>query len=179
MKPEYLKIKLLSFQLLLIFLLPAFVHGQNYQSIEGEELSPYIWAETMVNYSTIGPGYGIKTSVDFNRHQFHLRAIETNSREYNENTWEISFLYGRCKQIGNWHISGASGVAVIGGYRYSDLWGQNGAEPMDTMIGFPLEGQIYWSPVSFVGLGVYAYANVNTSQPIGGIGLSLKVGHIR
>ena len=175
----YTKLTFPSLLLLLVLILMIASQSRAQESNGSRTNLPGFWVETMTHYNTVGTGYGIKASMDFNRHQFHLRGIRANSRDYDQQTWEIGILYGRCAQINSWLISGATGVAAIGGYRYSDLWGQNGPEEMDTMIGFPMEGQIYWSPVSFAGVGLYAFVNVNTAQPIGGMGLSLKVGNLR
>jgi hypothetical protein len=47
------------------------------------------------------------------------------------------------------------------------------------MIGFPLEGQVAWTPSRFMSIGLYALANVNTAQPLGGVGLNLRLGALR
>jgi hypothetical protein len=47
------------------------------------------------------------------------------------------------------------------------------------MIGFPLEGTITWSAARVLALGVRGFANVNTGQPFGGLGMTVQVGRIR
>ena len=159
--------------------LPVLIHAQTADEIEEPSGSTNFWVQAMGLYNTIGTGYGAKAVVDINRHQFMVRAIRADSREFDDHLWEIGLLYSRRKLMGNWLLSGGTGVAVVGGSRFSNVWGTTGAEPMDTMIGFPLEGELAWSPLSMLAVGLYAYADVNTGQPIGGFGLSLRVGKIR
>jgi hypothetical protein len=63
--------------------------------------------------------------------------------------------------------------------RYSRLFGGGEAEEFDPMIGFPLEGQLAWTPTGVASVGLHAFANVNTAHPIGGLGLFIRLGSLR
>ena len=52
-------------------------------------------------------------------------------------------------------------------------------EPVDPIIGFPLEGQIMWRPLRFLGLGVYGIANFNSEKNLFSIAVNLQLGRLR
>lgn len=124
--------------------------------------------------TTLGPG--LITGISFRNggHQFILRGVSTDLEPASE-TWEIAGLYGRVIAINSFHFSAATGVGVVGGKGYSQLFAVGQQENLETMIGFPIEGRITWKPVRHAGLGLYSFANINTVQPIGGLALSLHL----
>lgn len=128
--------------------------------------------------TTLGPGLSGGVTVEANRHVFSLRTTSTAPTPADE-TWDVGLLYGRAVFIRSFVLSASTGVAVVSGTRYRSLFGSGPGRAMDTMIGFPLEGTAVWSPVSALAVGVRAFANVNTEQPFGGIGLTVHVGRGR
>jgi hypothetical protein len=88
-------------------------------------------------------------------------------------------LYGRATTTEHLFLSAGTGVSVVGGTGYPRLFGGGRGTAFDPMIGFPLEGQVAWTPTGAVSLGLYAFANVNTAQPLGGLGLTLRLGDLR
>lgn len=130
-------------------------------------------AATALGLGTIGGA-----AVEFDRHVFSLRAVSTD-QAFGDELWEIAVLYGRATATEQVFLSAGVGTAVVGGTRYPGFFGGGRGEDFDPMIGFPLEGQIAWTPVRAVALGVYAFANVNTAHPVGGVGLTLRLGDVR
>ncbi|MFH5884220.1 hypothetical protein ACG2F4_07910 [Halalkalibaculum sp. DA3122] len=124
-------------------------------------------------------GAGIHGGITFD-HQHHLFSLRTTSTDpaFGGETWDIAFLYGRGTRIRSFYVSAGLGASVIGGTRYPRLFGGGRGEQMQTMIGFPLEGQISWQPLRYLAVDLYSFANVNTEQPFGGVGLSLRAGKL-
>lgn len=136
------------------------------------------WIQGGSSLTTLGPGVQAGFNIEYNRHLFSLRTISTDPT-FGKETWEAALLYGRSISIRSFYLSAGVGASAVGGSSYSRLFGSDEEAQMDTMLGFPLEGQISWTPARFVALGIYSFANVNTGQPLGGIGLSLRLGNLR
>ena len=136
------------------------------------------WVHAGLSLTTLGTGVVGGLAVEANRHVFSLRAASTDPA-WGGGTWDVAFLYGRMVEGASFMLSGGTGVAVVGGSRYGHLFGDGPVRTLEPMIGFPLEAQLAWTPTGIVALGVHGFANVNTGQPFGGIGLSLRVGDLR
>lgn len=128
--------------------------------------------------TTLGVGIGGGVAAEYDRHVFSLRGVSTDPSVGAE-TWEIAFLYGRATSTTHVFLSAGAGVSVVGGTRYPRLFGGGEGESFDPMIGFPLAGQVAWTPSGIVSIGLYAFANVNTAHPLGGVGLNLRLGALR
>lgn len=128
-----------------------------------------------IGITTLGPG--TMTGITFRNggHQFLFRGISTDMEPASE-TWEIAGLYGRVISVRAFQLSAGAGVGVVGGKGYSQLFVSGSQENLETMIGFPLEGRITWTPIRHTGLGLHSFANVNTVQPFGGVALTLHLG---
>lgn len=128
--------------------------------------------------TTLGIGTTGGIAVEIDRHIFSVRGVNTNPTPGRE-TWEIGFLYGRGISTENIFLSAGAGTSIVGGVGYPRLFGGGEGEEFEPMIGFPLEGRVSWIPTAVIALDVYAFANVNTAQPLGGIGLTLRLGNLR
>ena len=137
----------------------------------GKSLSVYGGAAI----TTLGPGSMAGISFRSGGHQLIFRGVSTDFEPANE-TWEISGLYGRAFALKSFHFSTGAGVGIVGGKGYAQLLAGDKAESFETMIGFPLEAGITWKPVRQAGLGLSGFANINTTQPIGGFALTLHLG---
>lgn len=136
------------------------------------------WVHAGPDLTTLGVGVGGGLAVEFERHVLSLRATSTDPSP-GEETWDVALLYGRAMVVQSFVFSGGTGVSVVGGTRYENLFGRGPGNPLETMIGFPLEGQVAWTPTSIVSIGVRGFANVNTGQPFGGMGVVVRVGNLR
>lgn len=135
-------------------------------------------AHAGLSATTLGTGLSAGLSVAAHRHVFTLRGMSTDPAPRAE-TWEVGVLYGRALPVGALTVSASTGVAVVGGTRYDSLFGRGPGEELATMIGFPLEAALTWTPTALLAVGVRGVANVNTGQPLGGVGLTLQVGRLR
>ena len=147
--------------------------------LPGEEGSePTYWVRGGPTMTTLGPGVSGGIALEFDRHVLSLRTVSTDPNWGGE-TWDVAFLYGRATSSEHFFLSAGVGASIIGGQRYSHLFGGGEGEELDPMIGFPLEGQVMWTPTRLVSLGMYAFANVNTGHPFGGLGFELRLGKLR
>jgi hypothetical protein len=48
-----------------------------------------------------------------------------------------------------------------------------------TTVGIPLEAQVFFTPFSFLGIGMCGFANLNPEKPYAGALLCLKIGKLR
>lgn len=128
--------------------------------------------------TTLGVGASGGLSVESNRHVFSLRAASTDPA-FGGETWDVALLYGRAFFVRTFVLSGGTGVAVVGGTRYGHLFGRGAGSKLEPIIGFPLEGRLSWVPMGFVAVEVYGFANVNTGQPFGGLGVGVRIGNVR
>lgn len=134
------------------------------------------WIQAGNSVTTLGPGINGGITFDFNNHVLSLRTVSTDMN-YGTETWDVALLYGRSMTYQSLYFSAGVGASVIGGKSYSRLFGSENSTKIETTMGFPLEGRVSWEPTGFVALGVYSFANVNTEQPFGGIGLSIRLGN--
>ncbi len=137
---------------------------------------PSIWIQAGPSATTLGLGFSAGLNA---RIQGHYFALKTNSTELSqwEETWDVSLLYGRHAQIRRLQFYAGTGFSVLGGTSYSSLFETTQQESFGPVIGFPLEGSVFWHPIRLVGFGVNVFANVNTEQPFGGIGINFRIGH--
>lgn len=149
------------------------------QPVEKEILTGLrYWIYGGPSLTTLGAGVNTGVTVDNNRHLFSLRGTSTYPL-FEEETWEVAFLYGRAVMQKNFYLSAGAGVSVVGGTKYPRLFSTDRAEEFEPMIGFPLEARVYWTPVNIAGVGIHTFANINTGQPLGGIALILRLGYFR
>lgn len=148
------------------------------QSPSPEETGVQYWVHAGPAATTLGLGASGGVAVEFARHVFSLRGTSTDPTPNGE-TWDVALLYGRATTPGAFFLSAGTGVSIVGGTQYSHLFGRDEGEDFEPMIGFPLEGRLAWSPPGPVAFGLYAFANVNTAHPLGGLGLTLHLGRLR
>lgn len=148
------------------------------QAVDNVGTEMNYWVHAGPTATTLGVGASGGVAVEFDRHVFSLRGVSTD-RSLGAETWEVAFLYGRAIASEHFTVSAGAGTSVVGGMRYPKLFGGGEGETFEPMIGFPLEGQIAWAPTRVLSLGLYAFANVNTAHPFGGMGLTLRLGTFR
>lgn len=164
----------------IVFFWVIFLFFASFSQSHGQEVKPTTKATTFWFYggpsaTTLGIGSQVGLAIDHKNHLFSIDATSTDLGFRNE-TWDIALTYGRTMSYRSLYLSAATGMAVVGGNGYSDLFGKGTRTPLETTIGFPLRGQISWRPINFFGIGMNSFFNVNTEQPFGGIGVSLSVG---
>ncbi|MBD3276418.1 MAG: hypothetical protein GF372_13970 [Candidatus Marinimicrobia bacterium] len=118
-------------------------------------------------------------TLDRNNHLFTLGMNSTSLQGFTSDTWDVSFYYGRGGSRGALHMSAGVGVAIISGKTYSGIFGGEPSEQMESMIAFPLRGEVGWISNRFIAPVLFGVVNVNTNQPFGAIGIALRLGKMR
>lgn len=136
-----------------------------------------IWLFAAPSMTTQGPGATAGLSVDHNRHLFTIRTSFIGTEPY-DGTWDAAVLYGRSAVLGRFYVSGSTGVAVTAGDTYNRIVGGSVKGRFEPGIGFPVEGHASLAHTRGLSIGVFAFANVNTWQPFGGVGLALRLGRL-
>lgn len=136
------------------------------------------WVQGGPSVTTLGTGLQAELMVDYNNHLFSISTTSTDV-DFGTETWDIALIYGQSMNYHSFYLSAGTGVAVLGGDGYSDLFGRGTKTSIETTIGFPLRGQISWQPIHFLGISINSFFNVNTEQPFGGVGVSLRVGKLQ
>ena len=91
---------------------------------------------------------------------------------------DYALLYGRAiKPSGRrHHASAAIGIGLVDGCQGGGL---GGCQDVPTVIGLPIEAQLFWRPGSLVGVGLYGFANLNDTRSFAGLTLGLQLGRLR
>ena len=168
---------------LLVFYWFALLFCASFSQGYGQEVKPTssditFWIYGGPSVTTLGIGSQAGLAIDYSNHLFSIGTTSTDFDFRNE-TWDIALTYGRSMNYRSFYLSAGTGVAVVGGNGYSNLFGKGTKTPFETTIGFPLRGQISWQPIQFLGVGIKSFFNVNTEQPFGGVGVSLRVGRLQ
>lgn len=110
---------------------------------------------------------------------FSIRGVESEEFKLDlfgysgppEKVWDIGVLYGRVAKA-SWGLASISGgVGIVG---VSDDEGITSHH-----IGLPIESQLFWTPSSRVGIGIYGFANLNFEKSFVGALLCVQIGILR
>jgi hypothetical protein len=104
-----------------------------------------------------------------------LSARVTESAElFGDGVYDVGILYGRCLKEKMGFVSMAGGISYV--FFYSS---GNGGNLNPVGIGIPIELQLFTTPLSFAGIGIYGYANLNLKHPSVGALICLELGKLR
>jgi len=88
---------------------------------------------------------------------------------------DVAVLYGRGTSRGT--VRGSAGIG-LGAAQVSVL--SSGSIRQGTWyLTLPLEAQLAWRPLRFLGVGLYAFASFNSGQSFGGLSVMLQGGRLR
>lgn len=150
----------------------------------------YYWINGGVGASSFGVAGGISIALQNENTLFSVRTIfngEVNilGPSPAESVWDVGLLYGICTREPYEFVSAAGGISFVSGIRRGKYLGSSGwfsahyeSLPFFT-VGIPIEGQLFWTPFSFFGCGIYAFANVNPEKGFWGAMLALRFGKLR
>ncbi|MBU4444988.1 hypothetical protein KJ656_07910 [bacterium] len=141
------------------------------------------WLSGGLGLSTLGSIAGsANASIQFKRILFTLRTTANSASLFGDEFFDVGLLVGLASQGRGGHASVSVGFARVTGSRSDglDLFGTGaGREDIDPTFGLPIEVQLFGNIGRILGLGLYAYANVNTEQIFGGITVNLRFGKLR
>ena len=136
------------------------------------------------------PSLGINFSYQIKRSLISLRCIYNFEFEIlepspSESVWDVGALYGRFAKASYGFASVSGGVSYVGGVRRGRLLSSSGwfSEKYEKLtfntVGIPIEGQLFWTPTSFFGIGICGFANMNPEKSFFGGLLCIKIGKLR
>jgi hypothetical protein len=92
---------------------------------------------------------------------------------------DYSFLYNRVFNSSALLISFGGGLGIVTGHISHGLFSDEDPEEIAPIIGLPFEARLFFRPLSFLGLGLFGFANINEEESFYGITLSLALGKMR
>lgn len=190
--------KKIVFLLILTILVPLSLQAQQYSSdlvsselYTAESIPEHLnedtiqtdksryWVNTGLGVGTIGMALIAGTHYQFGPNLLSIRGSVT-AEIFGDEFWDIGLLYGWASSEYDYHVSFSSGIAIMGGSRSEGgLFSNTPREVISAQFGVPLEGQFYWRPFRYFGLGLYGFANLNIEQLFAGLALSVQLGKLR
>jgi hypothetical protein len=134
-----------------------------------------------------GMAGGIIFSYQTGRNLISTRLIynaELNLFGFSESIWDFGVLYGINSKSSRGLASISGGVGIVQGVRKGKLikygWLYSEYEELAfSTIGIPLEIQLFATPFSHVGIGIYGFANLNREKSFAGAMLCVVIGKLR
>jgi hypothetical protein len=113
-------------------------------------------------------------------HLLSLRAAGT-AGLFDDGFGDVALLYGRATLAGDrrYRASAALGLAVVDGCESAGDGGLGDCTDQGNPVGLPIEAQLSWLPTSYLGVGLYGFADFNRARSFAGVTLGLQVGRVR
>lgn len=177
-----------------------FIFGQ---SITSDSSKQFFWLNGGIGVSSVHGGLGSYPGAssfggsfcyqsDNSLHSFrYIRNEEfqlLGSDLPTETVWDCGALYGRIAKASYGFASISCGISILGGVRRGRYLSSSGNwffatryydENNFITIGIPVEGQLFWMPSSFFGIGLYGFANLNNEKSFAGALLCIQLGKLR
>ena len=145
-----------------------------------------VWVNIGFGVSSIGLSSGISCSYQMGkgilscRHTYNEEfrlVILMESCPPPELAWDLGLLYGSLIKTKYSMGSCAVGLSIVRGNEPFISWERE--TKYFTTIGIPVEIQLFFTPVSFAGIGLYSFANLNLKKTFIGILFCLQIGKLR
>lgn len=159
------------------------------QDTNGSKPNLY-WLNVGIGASSAGISGSASFSYNYGSGLISIRHVANS--EFNilwpsptETVWDLGVIYGRSAKASYGVASISGGIAIVGGVRRGRYLGSTGwfSSQYETLkfstIGIPIEGQLFWTPFSFLGIGMYGFGNLNREQSFAGALLCLQLGALK
>ena len=139
-------------------------------------------------YSSQGLSGGISVSGCFRNSLVSVRYVNNSEftlfKNLDETVWDLGILYGTSAKASYGMASISGGIALVGGVRRGKLLARGFlSEEYEAVkfsaVGFSIESQLFWTPDPSLGVGIYAFGNINGEQSFAGALLCLQIGALR
>ena len=154
------------------------------QSISNNSKADLGWLNAGIGGSSFGFSKGVSFSYQTGKHLISTRY--TYNGVYVFKAWEIGILYGRSLKTSLSLVSVSGGISIVGGirrgkYLYTSFWCHRRIYEKITFltIGIPIVFQLFWTPASFFGIGIYGLVNLNPEESFYGALLCIQLGKLR
>ena len=174
--------KCMSFCCALIFLAVGTFFGPPVHSQDGQLAAPDLaWVTAGLGGGTGGIAGVLGLDVLKRHHLISLRGVAVSSGgmfEAGDEYWDAALLYGRAVRGRRSVVAASAGLAIVGGKHRGGLLGAPSTS-LPTSIGLPVAARAAWHPWSFLGFGIYGFANVNKEQSFAGAAFAIELGRLR
>lgn len=150
-----------------------------------EQRSEAFWVSAGVGRASVGPALGLGLSYGSGPHLVSARLlgggpVDPFGTRHGTDVAEISIMYGRAGggALGVRSISAGVGL-VSGEHRRRGGEFSPQVEEFGPTVGIPIEAQFIFTPVSFLGMGVTGFANLNPEASFAGALVALHLGKLR
>lgn len=137
-----------------------------------------------------GPSIGLSFSSQDEKNIFTVRSIICSEFKIlgpspSEGVWDFGVLYGRTIKDTYSFASLSGGISYVnvvrrGGFISSNGWFDSKYEKLvSNTVGIPIEGQFFFTPFPFLGIGIYGFANINPEKSFYGCLISVQFGRLR
>jgi hypothetical protein len=118
------------------------------------------------------------------QHGVHLLSLRaaTTAGLFDDGFGDVALLYGRATRAGDrrYRASAALGLAIVDGCEKAGDGGLFGdCTDRGTHVGLPIEAQLSWLPTTFLGVGLYGFADFNPARSFAGVTLGVQLGRVR
>ncbi|MFC2133190.1 hypothetical protein ACFLTH_01115 [Bacteroidota bacterium] len=117
--------------------------------------------------------YSVNFSYQYKNYILSLRHADTSEGPFfgGEALWDTAVLFGMAATPAKTFYSLAAGISKVSG--------NVGVKSIEDVIGVAFEAQLFVRPVTFAGIGIYIFANINSEESFGGATLCLQLGLLR
>jgi hypothetical protein len=137
----------------------------------------FYWIDFGIGAGSVGEdgtSVNLNATYQFSKNLLTVRIIGC-GEIFGKSLDDYSILYGRVVTSSTILTSFGGGLGIVKGYH--GLFSEEGKTK--AIIGFPLEAQLFWRPLRFLGLGLYGFANINSEKSYYGCTFSLQIGKLR
>lgn len=167
----------------------SFVYGQD---ISRDSSAQFGWVNGGLGASSFGVSPGVCFSYQSEKNLFSVRYVYNEEFRFFapsplETVWDVGMLYCRSVKESYGLASISGGIGVVGGVRRGKYLGSIGGwfgtdyyeERTFLTVGIPVEGQVFWTPLDFFGIGFYGFANLNKEKSFVGALFCIQIGKLR
>ena len=139
--------------------------------------------------NAVGPSFGINFSSQVKRGLFSIRFIYNEEMIFlrmspTQSISDFGVLYGRIAKIPKGFISLSGGISRVfgehrGAFQNLNNYTFNYETQSYGTFGIPFESQIFWTPNSFIGVGIYGFANINPEKSFWGGLFCIQLGKLK
>ena len=133
------------------------------------------WVRSGLGEDEGGISGGISFSYQTGSNLFSIRGVENEEFKLDlfgytgppDKVWDMGVLYGRVAKA-SWGLASISAGVGLVGISHNDISSYH--------LGIPIESQLFWTPISTLGVGIYGFANLNSEKSFVGALLCLQIG---
>lgn len=118
----------------------------------------------------------------FVRYDAHIVALRAAAAIdlFTLDLYDYSLLYGRALPLSSSvELNLMAGLGLMGGTRSYGILSGREPTPLPKHLSLPLQTELVWTPLPWLGLGLCGFANINTEQSFGGFTAAVQVGKLR